>query len=113
MKTDGSPRFIFVYDETKTDPRMKIYSKAPDDYEQENFEQEIENRFMEEEMRRNERRERRARPEGKGQAPPVARHILGYKKLPYGRSYKHLRSLHDDHNECLHALIAHAVQKMG
>ena len=58
MKTDGSPRFIFVYDETNTDPKMKTYSKAPDDYEQENFEQEIENRFLEEEMRRNERRER-------------------------------------------------------
>ena len=50
MKTDGSPRFIFVYDETNTDPKMKIYSKAPDDYDQENFEQEIENRFLEEEM---------------------------------------------------------------
>ena len=26
-KTDGSPRFIFVYDETNVDPKMKIYSK--------------------------------------------------------------------------------------
>ena len=99
MKTDGSPRFIFVYDETSTDPKMTIYSKAPDDYEQENFEREIENRFLEEEKRRNERREKKARPEGKGQAPPVAPHILGYKKLPYRRCYKHLRSLHDDHND--------------
>ena len=112
MKTDGSPRFIFVYDETNADPKMKIYPKAPDAYEQENFEQEIENRFLEEETRRNERRERKARPEGKGQPPPVAPHILGYKKLPYRRSYKHLRCLHDDHNEYFHAPIAHAAQKM-
>ena len=112
MKTDGSPRFIFVYDETNTDPKMKIYSKAPDDYEQENFEQEIENRFLEEEARRNERREGRARAEGKGQPPPAAPHILGYKKLPYRRSYKHLRCLHDDRNEYFHAFIAHAAQKM-
>ena len=69
MKTDGSPRFIFVYDETNTDPKMKIYSKAPDDYEQENFEQEIENRFLEEEARRNERREK-GKARGKGSATP-------------------------------------------
>ena len=112
VKTDGSPWFTSVYDETNTDPKMKIYSKAPDDYEQGNFEQEIENRFMEEEMRRNGGRESRARPEGKGKAPPVAPHILGYKKLPYRRSYKHIRSLHDDHNEHFLAPIAHAVQKM-
>ena len=91
---------------------MKICSKAPDDYEQENFEQEIENRFMEEEGRRNERRERRARPEGKGKALPVVPRILGYRKLPYRRSYKHIRSLHDDRNEHFLALIAHAAQKM-
>ena len=91
---------------------MKIHSEAPDDYEQENFEQEIENRFLEEEMRRNERRERKARPDGKGQPPLVAPHNLGYKELPHRRSYKSLRCLHDDHNEYFHALIAHAVQKM-
>ena len=79
MKTDGSPRCTSVYDETNTDPTMKIYSKAPDDYEQENSEQDIQNRFMEEERRRRERRERRARPEGKGKAPPAAPHILEYK----------------------------------
>ena len=67
---------------------------------------------MEEERRRNERRDRRARPEGKGKAPPVAPHILGYKKLPYRRSYKHIRSLNDDHNEHVPAPIAHAVQKV-
>ena len=81
MNKGGRPRFAFVYDETRPDPKMKIYSKAPGDHEQDNSEQEIENIFIDEE-RRNAPRAMRARPEGRA------------KDCPEHRAFWHTRSCH-------------------
>jgi hypothetical protein len=116
-KQDRAPSAIFIYSEHDADPRIKIYSNCPDDYDQDDWEKAIEERFQEEQDKMNFRTENKGKGKekgkeegGKGQTVPKVPHETAYKKKAYSRSYKMLRDLNTDHPDFLTALTNHAVE---
>ena len=93
-KKDRAPRALIVYDESNSDPRVKIYMRPPDGTEPNVFESLVKTTFADEE---NDRRQKKQGRASSSTELPKTPHEVEIRTRQYRHSFRSMKELNDDY----------------
>jgi hypothetical protein len=108
-KKDRAPRALIVYDESNSDPRVKIYMRPPDGTEPNVFESLVKTTFDDEE---NDRRQKKQGRASSSTELPKTPHEVEIRTRQYRHSFRSMKELNDDYPQYFQEICAHAAKTM-
>ena len=96
-----------IYDESNSDPRVKMYIRPPDGVDQQVFDSLIQTTIDDEEHERRKRRQSRAPASTDLPKPP---HEIEMRSRQYRHSFRDMKDLNNDHPTYFQEVISHAIK---